>query len=882
MRLTLEHIMAISAVLAVALVAPAAKGAAPDPGKPLGTLWYPGPYRPPAPTLLTDPIVAPAPAPQIETPAIKPVATDRFPTPPASGPQPGKPLGTLWVPEAYGKKPSTPQTLPPSVIDPQPAPPLPRPPARKPLGTLWFPGPYDPNAPSEPVPVPSPATEPSFSTPFGPQHFAVGGKKEKQAPPPRESTSKINRDLPVHLSADEMSFDEERNIITATGNVEVIQGSRRLFADTITYNQITDVVSASGNVELTEPGGEIIFGDRMELSGDLRDAVIESIGMILTDRSRIAATGARRSAGNITEMRKGVYSPCNLCPDNPERPPLWQVKAVKIIHDKKNQIIEYRDAWLEVYGVPVGYLPYFSHPDPTVKRKTGFLIPTLGGSTDLGLVARIPYYINISPQQDATITPLITENAGSGAIAEYRRRFLKGTIDATGSFVAGNTEGDSTAVDSNAFRGHILSEARFDINDTWRWGFDFNRATDDTYMRRYGLGGLSSLNSKLFIEGFRQRSYFAANGLVFQGLQSNDDPGLEPLVLPLIDYNYVGDPDRFGGQTTLDVNILSITRNEGSDTRRLSVRPRWNLPYLGPLGDSYNLSFMLYSDLYDVDELQRTGKANFSGVTGRVQPQVMLDWRYPFVKRTKILTHILEPITQAVYSPNSGNSDKIPNEDSQELEFDDTNLFSANKFSGIDRIEEGTRLNYGLKWSIFLPGGTGTFFIGQSWRPENNDTFATGSGLEEDFSDLVGRAQIDLGSYLNFVYRTRFASDTFVPKKNELTFNAGVPAFRVQANYTFLETQANSEFPGREEINYGVSSRLNRFWRVGLSGVTDLAAGETRRVGGNFTYENECFVFNANLTRDAFEDRDLEPTDTITFNFLFKTLGPIRAGVFKQ
>jgi LPS-assembly protein len=882
MRLTLGHIMAISAVLAVALVAPAAKGAAPDPGKPLGTLWYPGPYRPPTPTLLTVPIVAPTPVPEIETPAIKPVATDRFPTPPASGPQPGKPLGTLWVPEAYGKKPSTPQTLPPSVIDPQPVPPLPRPPARKPLGTLWFPGPYDPNAPSKPVPVPSPATEPSFSTPFGPQHFAVEEKKEKQAPPPRESTGRIGRDLPVHLSADEMSFNEKRKIITATGNVEVIQRSRRLLADTITYNQITDVVSASGNVELTEPGGEIIFSDRMELSGDLRDAVIESIGMILTDRSRIAATGARRSAGSITEMRKGVYSPCNLCPDHPERPPLWQVKAVKIIHDKKNQIIEYRDAWLEVYGVPVGYLPYLSHPAPSVKRKTGFLIPTLGGSTDLGLVTRIPYYINISPQQDATITPLITENAGSGAIAEYRGRFLKGTIDATGSFVAGNTEGDSTAVDSNAFRGHILSEARFDINDTWRWGFNFNRATDDTYMRRYGLGGLSSLNSKLFIEGFRQRSYFAANGLVFQGLQSNDDPGLEPLVLPLIDYNYVGDPDRFGGQTTLDVNILSITRNEGSDTRRLSVRPHWNLPYLGPLGDSYNLSFMLYGDLYDIDELQRTGKANFSGVTGRVQPQVMLDWRYPFVKRTKESTHTLEPIAQAVYSPNSGNSDKIPNEDSQELEFDDTNLFSDNKFSGIDRIEEGTRLNYGFKWSIFLPGGTGTFFIGQSWRPENNDTFATGSGLEEDFSDLVGRTQIDLGSYLNFVYRTRFASDTFVPKKNELTFSAGVPAFRAQANYTFLETQENSEFPGREEINYGASSRLNRFWRVGLSGVNDLAAGETRRVGGNITYENECFVFKANLTRTLFEDRDLEPTNTITFNFLFKTLGPIRADVFKQ
>lgn len=875
MRLTQRHMMAISAVLAVALAAPAAEGAAPEPGKPLGTLWYPGPYRTP------DPIVAPAPAAQIGTPAIKPVATDRFQTPPPRRPQPGKPLGTLWVPEAYGKKPSIPQTLPPSVIDPQPTPPLPRLPARKPLGTLWFPGPYDPNAPSQPVPAPSQATEPSFSTP-GPQRFAGEEKRGKEEPPRRETTGKIDSDLPVHLSADEMSFDKDRNIITATGNVEVIQGSRKLLADNVIYNQTTDVVSASGNVVLTEPGGEIIYSDRMEISGDLRDAVIETFGMILTDRSRFAATGARRSAGNITEMRKGVYSPCNLCKDNPENPPLWQVKAVKIIHDKKNKVIEYRDAWLEVYGVPVGYLPYFSHPDPTVKRKSGFLIPSFGGSTDLGFVARIPYYINISPQQDATITPLFTGNAGSGGSAEYRGRFKKGQINATGSFVAGNTEGDSTEVDANAFRGHILSEVRFDINDTWRWGLDFNRTTDDTYMRRYGLGGPSSLNSNLFLEGFRKRNYFAINGYAFQGLQSSDDPGLEPLVLPLIDYNYVGVPGRFGGQTSLDINILSITRNEGSDTRRLSIRPSWNLPLLGPLGDSYNLSFMLYGDLYDVDELQRTGKSNFSGVTGRIQPQVMLDWRFPFVKRTKKLTHVLEPIVQVVYSPNSGNSDKIPNEDSQELEFDDTNLFSRNKFSGIDRIEEGTRLNYGLKWNVYFPGGTSTFFIGQSWRPENNDTFAIGSGLEEEFSDLVGRAQIDLGSYLNLVYRTRFASDTFVPKRNELTFNAGVPAFRVHANYTFLETQANSEFSGREEINYGASSRLNRFWRVGLTGLTDLAAGETRRIGGNITYENECLVFNANLSRTFFEDRDLEPTDTITFNFLLKTLGPIRADIFSQ
>ncbi len=880
MRFDLRHIIAISAVLISGFLGSGAGAATtggnpPEPEKPLGTLWYPGPYKPPAPVPAAEPVPVVKPAPP--APAQPAPSAVKIPEPPPIGaPRQDKPLGTLWYPGAYDPTGSPPAPQPTPVIQPAPAPALPQRPSSKPLGTLWYPGPYNPQGDPKTGarPASRPVAEPGVKASTLPSPAAKSRPvTEKPAAP--EQSGKTAPGLPINLSADQMSFDEETGIVTATGNVEIIQGQRKLLADMITYNQNTDVVIATGNVQLTEPGGERIFGDKMAVSGDLKDAIIESIGIILTDKARIAATGARRSAGIITEMRKGVYSPCNLCPDDPEKPPLWQVKAVKIIHDKNTRTIEYRDAWLEVFGVPVAYTPYFSHPDPTVKRQSGLLAPTFGGSSDLGFVGRIPYYFNISPHNDATVTALITGEEGSGAIGEYRHRFQKGYLNLTASIVGGDSEDD--------VRGHIESEGRFDIDDTWRGGFDFNRATDDTYLRRYGFGSPESLKSNIFFEGFRKRNYFAANGFAFQGLRAEDDPGLEPLILPLIEYNHLGEPGRFGGQTVLDFNLLSLTREDGSDTHRLSLRPGWQLPFTGPLGDVYKLSLALNGDLYYVNDLAREGKTNFSGTSGRIVPQVMLDWRYPFVKRGKSVSQVIEPIISAVYSPYGGNPDDIPNEDSTELEFDDTNLFSANKFSGLDRVEGGPRLNYGIKWGVYgQQGGSSSFFLGQSWRPKSDDTFVTGSGLEEDFSDIVGRVHITPGSYFDLIYRTRFASDNLTPKRNEVTLAAGVPALRVGANYTFIEQQAESEFPGREEINFSGSSQLNRFWRVGFSGVTDLAAGETRRLGANLVYENECVIFTTRASRTFFEDRDLEPTDQVTVNVVLKTLGEIRTDIFQR
>ena len=681
-------------------------------------------------------------------------------------------------------------------------------------------------------------------------------------------------DQPILMQADEMRYDSEYDIVTASGHVEVSQQQRVLLADSISYNRKQDLLSASGNVSLMEPTGEVLFAEYMELTGDLKDGVIRDLRLILADNARMAANGARRSAGDRTEMSKAVYSPCDLCPEDPTRAPLWQVKAVKVIHDTESKTIEYRDAWMEVAGVPVMYTPYLSHPDPTVRRRSGLLAPSTGGSSDLGYVAEVSYFIDIAPNIDATLTPIYTSKEGPVLATEYRHLFAKGSLEMSGSIT--NDSRDET-------RGHIRSKGRYDINDTWRSGFNLDRSTDDTYLRRYGFGDKGTLTSRAYAEGFRQRNYAAVSAYSFQGLEVGDDPGKTPIILPLVDFNHIGEPDRFGGRTQMDINLLGLTRTDGTDSRRVSTNVGWARPFDGPIGDQYTLTASLRGDAYHVEDVVRASKpGTFTGATGRIYPQASLDWRWPLIRReTESVHQMLVPLASFVASPYGGNPENIPNEDSQDFEFDDTNLFSTNRFTGLDRVEGGPRINYGVRWGIYGDqGGRSTILLGQSYRVKRDDTFLDGSGLEGNLSDYVARVDIAPSERLDFLYRTRLDKDNLEAKRHEFQISAGPKALRLALGYLYIDRQIGSEFAGREEIRYAVKGQLSRYWRAGINAVHDLSEDEgLRALGISLTYEDECLIFTTSLGRTFFEDRDLKPTDSIILRLMFKTLGEVETSV---
>jgi len=678
-------------------------------------------------------------------------------------------------------------------------------------------------------------------------------------------------ETPILITADQMSHNRELGVITASGHVEISQGERILLADSVSYNERDNLMSATGNVSLVEPTGDVVFAEYMELTGDFRDGIIKGLRVRLADNARIAAAGGRRTDGNRTEMANAVYSPCNLCVENPERAPLWQLKARRIIHDKAEQTVEYRDAWMEMAGIPIAYTPYFSHPDPTVKRQSGFLAPSIGSSTYFGPSITTPYFWNIAPNQDLTITPTATVNERNILAGEYRYLGIRSRTDVTMS---------GTIDSHDDFRGHIDGSLRYHVNDTWRWGGTLQRATDDTYTRRYRFPTPSSqiLTSNLYAEAFRGRDYASANAYAFQNLEATADPGQSPFVLPFLEYSHISEPNSFGARMSLNANALALTRSDGVDTRRTSVEVGYHIPYIAPYGNVFSIDATVRGDLYNFNDqpIPNMPGETDNGFQERLFPQLGLGWKLPLVRQSGQISQTLTPMVQFYTAPNGGNPWDIPNEDSLEPEFDELNLFMPSRFSGIDRVEGGTRVSYGGQWGVYGPTGAGAdIFFGQSYRFTKDDAFAEGTGLDDHLSDYVGRVRILPTRYLTLAYRTRLDKDSFAPHRSEVSATVGPPAIFANVNYVFFDDSTSSQFGAREEIYGNLQAKIDRNWKAGFTARHDIEASDLRSVGLRLTYDCECFTFDTIIQRDFYEDRDLEPTNAIMFRISFKTLGDV-------
>ncbi len=690
-------------------------------------------------------------------------------------------------------------------------------------------------------------------------------------------------ELPALITADELRYDEELGVVTAIGNVEISRDERVLLADTVSYNERTDVVTASGNVSLLEPSGEVLFADFVELTGDLQEGVVETLRVLFADgRTRMAAISGQRVEGRRTILNNAVYSPCELCREDPQKAPLWQIRASEIEHDQEERSVTYRDARFEILGIPVAYSPYFSHPDPTVTRKSGFLAPTFGSNGDLGFFYGQPYFWVISPDKDLTFTPVMTTGQGPYGSLRYRQLFEFGEVDLRGSATVADRERSDGSTASDQFRGHLDLRGIFDLTDVWRTDFSIQRATDDTYKRVYGFGSESRLRSNITLEGFRGRNYTNLSGIAFQTQREDEEDEEQPLVLPDLSYNFVSEPSAIGGFFEVDAGALALTRDDGRDTRRLSFRGAWSVSHIGRIGDIYDFTASLQTDGYWVDG-DPTVSGGFdagsedSELTGRVFPQAALTWRYPWMASFENGdSHIFEPVVQGVVAPTDGNSNSIPNEDSQDFEFTDSNFLEPDRFSGVDRVDSGQRIDYGLQYNwLSQARSLSEVFLGQSYRFSGDQNFAEETGAQTDFSDLVGRVVLQPIPEFQFSYRFRFDSTSLQARSSSVFTRFGVPEFNVQVNYLFREDSrlVEDETEDREELQIAVQSQLTDQLKVRLSNLRDLEDDQNLRTRLDLTYEDECVVVRLIGERTEFEDREIEPDNSVRVQFKLKFSG---------
>ena len=684
---------------------------------------------------------------------------------------------------------------------------------------------------------------------------------------------------PVDLSADRMEFDHETEIVSASGNVEVRQGGYVLTADELTYDRRADTVTAKGNVELREPSGTVLTTEELELSDRLRNGVVARLNVTFTDNSHLKAKSGRRRGGVITEVVSAVYSPCEACEEEPEQPLMWRVRAKRVVHDERKSQIRYQDAFLEFWNFPVFYLPYLSHPDPTVKRESGFLTPEFGRSTDLGVRFGVPYYRTFGPNKDATFSPLLLSEEGLLMRGEYRHRTESGQFKFSGSIIhvdQRDDRGDKTG--KKDLRGHIFGDGRFDLGAGWRWGFEFGQTTDDTFMRRFKISKLDTLVTRLYSEVFRGRSYASIDTYLFQGLEAEDDAGNIPIVLPEINVHYVGQPLEIGGHLIVDANVLGMIRRDADDVARASLAAGWEAPFVLRHGSVITTSASVRGDIYrtqDVPDPDGLEGDTLTEVTARVLPRAELDWRLPLVRTTGGMLQTIEPIINLVASPNGGNPADIPDEDSTSLQFDDTNLFGSDRFAGLDRWEPGLRANVGVQFGIHGSGGrSASLLVGQTFRAKRQDIFDPGSGLFRKRSDYVGRLTVSVGSYLDLVHRFRLDRSSLKFRRNEIAARVGPEYFRAILRYTRVDAEAAvGEIVPVEEFDGYAKMRLRKYWSLVVHGKRDLRRDSTFNAGFGLYYEGKCLDFSATYNRRFTHDRDFEPGTSLNFRISLRNIG---------
>ncbi|MGH6685072.1 MAG: LPS-assembly protein LptD [Pseudolabrys sp.] len=658
-----------------------------------------------------------------------------------------------------------------------------------------------------------------FAAPALAQQMTFPERPKTVTPPTRRQSDKS----PMLLQATEMNYDYTNHRIAAVGNVQIYYAGSTLEADKVVYDEATKRLHAEGNVRLTEPDGKITYGEIMDLSDDFRDGFVDSLRLDTPDQTRMAASRADRTSGNFTVLHGGTYTACEPCKEDPKKPPLWQVKAARIIHDEGEKMIYFENAQLEFFGKPVAYMPYFSAPDPTVKRKTGVLVPSVSSSSVYGAAAEIPYYWALAPDYDATFSPMITTKQGPLLQGEFRQRLLNGAYSIR---AAGIDQLDKnyfapaagvTAPGYRNFRGSVETTGQFALTDRWVWGWDGVALTDKTFLQDYNprlsryttndafLTGASEGTSQLYLTGKGNRSYFDARSIYYLGFSTADAQSQIPVIHPVVDYTYTFDHPVLGGELGYDINFTSLSRQSANfdpitlsaiaggtctqtanpaikttascvlrgvpgDYSRFSAETKWKRSFTDSLGQVFTPFASVRADAGAMQIQSDPGVSNFinTGDTNlvRAMPTVGLEYRYPFINVMSWGTQTVEPIAQIIARPNETQIGKWPNEDAQSFVFDDSNLFRVDKFSGWDRVEGGGRANYGLQYTAqFNQGGFINGLFGQSYSLFGKNSFAqpdiTNVGIDSGL-DTTASDYVSRVSYQpnkTYTFTSRFRFD---------------------------------------------------------------------------------------------------------------------------
>ncbi len=712
--------------------------------------------------------------------------------------------------------------------------------------------------------------------------------------PAQSSTAQDDADSRsmIDFEADTLEYLEDDETVIARGNVLLRREGDSVRADQVTWNRSSGLIVATGDVRMVDEDGNQLFTERVELTDKLRTGAMENMLLALREGGRLAAqSGKRVDNGNVI-LDRAAYTACAVeGSDGCAKDPSWRITAREVVYDAERKRVAFRGARLEFFGkvqIPIPGLKVTTDG----RAISGLMIPDFRFTPSNGVEVSDAYYVRLDDNRDLTATGYFYTEAPPMAEVQYRALTQRGAYQVTGYATSSRRIPifGATPTATRDFRGYLFANGRLQLSPSWSLTGSVRRTTDRTFLRRYDISRDDRLRSNVELERIDRNSYFSLAGWATQTMRIGDDQGQVPVALPVLDYRHrLADP-LAGGRIELQVNSLAIMRTRGQDTQRGFARAQWDLRRLTRLGQEVTLTGLVRGDVYHSDENLLTSTEIYRGEQGwktRGVALAALDVKWPFAGKLAGGTQVLTPRVQLVATPSIRNL-SIPNEDARAIDLEDSNLFALNRFPGYDRIEDGVRFTYGLDWQFEVPRWRIKTTVGQSIRLSEKPTLLpNGTGLANEFSDIVGRTEVRYRDFINLVHRFRVDKDNLAVRRNEFDAVIGNQRTYAEIGYTKLNRDISADIEDlqdREELRAAGRVAFARYWSLFGSAVINLTDRREDPVLGSdgfqplrsrlgIAYQDDCLEVALTWRRDYAATGDARRGNSFQVRFALRNLG---------
>ena len=682
------------------------------------------------------------------------------------------------------------------------------------------------------------------------------------------SYSQDNTKSNVEFTSDSLEVDENKNLMIAKGNVIIKSEKETIKADSVKYDKSLDKATASGNISIISNDGTIIETSEIILTNEFKDILALTLFTKFKDNSKLKASRLSKISDRSVFFN-GEYTPCDCDFKNGEKP-VWQLNSSEVTHDKLEKMIYFKNVVLKIMDYPLFYIPYLSTPDPSVKRKNGFLVPSIGYSNRNGLETTIPYYFTTEDESwDSTFTNHFKGKNGYINQLNVRKKYPSGFLET--NLFQGQVDTNNEDEDQ-VFSGNLYFDGKLESN--WNINASGKYSDQDTFMRRYNFDGSTSYKNFIKKNKISNNSFSEIEWYKYTNLEvdsKNNQPNLQPSI------KHKGFFNDKNINSEISLNAHEIKDDEGYDIQRWSgsgiLEHKVNNKFIDLM-----LSAETGLDLYAIKNRPSTDTNN-NKYLDRLSLGVSVLSKKDFIFNIGQHDLLMTPKVQIVSMHSTNRKNDVPNRDSSDFRIDHANLFLINQYQGRDNIQTNQRLNFGIDNDLDTDIGSFSLFFGQSQKI---------GGTNQNIIDTTSDRQSD------FITEIQWMSS----KKFNLSYNALLDHHNLETNYTSIELSGEysnfsynlihrsvnknliSDNSDREEIQFSIGKKIDN-WKISYTNKYDLNNNDSELIEeeilldyvGEYMFQDCLSLKLSYKNKDGAPDRDILPENSIFLTLSLKNLG---------